>query len=781
MNEEQVVEFVARNLFPLAEWDAPTIAWVQCPGQEMHTGSNGKRDCRLTINDGKVPTLFCCHQSCSGEVASWNHRLRSAIGKMKKSAGNVLRSVGITAKTSIMLKPAPSSTPEPQAFVKLDPVPIPAPIADGQFKHFEACFRSGELVSIVLGFGDEGKINGRGSTMLPSEFAADHDSGTYVRVNPMLPNGAGDADVAAWRHVLIESDKAPLELQWAAILASGFPVSVAVASGGRSIHAWVRVDAATPEEYRVRANQAADAMERFEGMTVDRKALNCGRLARLAGCRRGENWQTLLAVNIGAACWDDWSARVIQEDVIKETLPELEQEREKVSFFYRKAKKDFILVRGASIIPLSESGVKLSLRQEGAGLDKDGTDAEVYRIMTEAAIDYDGSMPGYPIGLHVEGGRRYFCDATAEWLEGVAPTELTVGAGWPTVYTLTNQLFSPRVNGEVDEQSAAWWHWIYALKASRDALRLALAPLDSGARRQVRPGQAMVLCGPKNCGKSFLVNQVVRPLLGGRQQDAHKAFSSGSDGFNGELLQGEVWTVDDKEHSHRIDQRRQFAASIKSMMYSGRVGFHAKHKEQVTIQPWARLFILCNDQDEAIRVLPPLTPDIEDKIHLFRCYFSPTPMPTSTGAEWAAYEEKIHSELCNFAGWLDVKEVPIKFQDQRNGSKCWHDAHIVALLSNQSPEHQLAQLLVEGLESRALLSHTPLVAMAILNAIQEHEGIRSTARNLIHDDPAILGRYLNRIAIDGARYRSLMGLDVTVDGKHRGANMYNMRLDTQNV
>jgi len=557
---------------------------------------------------------------------------------------------------------------------------------------------------------------------------------------------------------------------------------VAVASGGRSIHAWVRVDAATPEEYRERANQAADAIERYEGMKIDRKALNCSRLSRLAGCRRGTRMQSLLAVNIGAACWDDWTAGYSEAEKASEAATVAEEPtRDAVSFFYRKAKKDFILVRGASIIPLSESGVKLSLRQEGAGLDKDGTDAEVYRIMTEAAIDYDGSMPGYPLGLHVEGGRRYYCDAAAEWLEGVAPIELTVGATWPTIYALTNQLFSPKVNGEVDEQSAAWWHWIYALKASRDALRLALAPLDSGARRQVRPGQAMVLCGPKNCGKSFLVNQVVRPLLGGRQQDAHKAFSSGSDGFNGELLQGEVWTVDDKEHSHRIDQRRQFAASIKSMMYSGRVGFHAKHKEQVTIQPWARLFILCNDQDEAIRVLPPLTPDIEDKIHLFRCYFSPTPMPTSTGAEWVAYEAAIYAELAHFAGWLDSKEVPVKFQDQRNGSKCWHDAHIVALLSNQSPEHQLAQLLVEGLESRALLSHTPLVAMAILNAIQEHEGIRSTARNLIHDDPAILGRYLNRIATDGARYRALMGLDVAVAGKHRGANMYSMRLETQNV
>jgi hypothetical protein len=286
----------------------------------------------------------------------------------------------------------------------------------------------------------------------------------------------------------------------------------------------------------------------------------------------------------------------------------------------------------------------------------------------------------------------------------------------------------------------------------------------------------MVLCGPKNCGKSFLVNQIIRPLLGGRQQDAHKAFANGGESFNGELLHGEIWTVDDKEHSHRIDQRRQFGASIKCMMYSGRVGFHAKHKEQVTLQPWARLFILCNDQDEAIRVLPPLTPDIEDKIHLFRCYWGPTPMPTSTGAEWAAYEQQIYSELPAFAGWLDAEVLPEHAKDQRNGSVCWHDPYIVSLLSTQSPEHQLAQLLVHCIECNVIPAATPLVSMAILDAMREDEGTRATARNLVHDDPAVLGRYLGRIVSDAGRYMRTMGLDLITAGKRRGATMYQVKL-----
>jgi hypothetical protein len=782
MNEAQIVEAVARVLFPLAEWQSPNLAWVQCPGIEQHSTSNGKKDCRLTINDGLPPTLYCCHDSCAGMIADWNYKMRSEIGKMKITAGNVLRKGKMTVSAPPMVAPRPA--PAVKAVKPLEPLAIPATILDGQRIHLETCFAPDELVAIVFGKGPDGKPKDKGITREPIPLCDNHEFGTYIRVNPMKAGGSGDADVTAWRHCLIEGDKAPMELQWAAIVASGLPVSVVISSGGRSIHAWVRVDAATPEEFRIRAKMAADAMEEYEGIVLDRSCLNCSRLARLAGRQRGDKWQDLLAVRIGAACWDDWvaSRKETETPAIEAQAVDVSQMHTEpmIQFYYRKAKKDFIMVRGRVITPITESGLKMAFRQEGLAFDREQIEAEVYKVMTEHAIDYDGSMPGYPIGLHEEGGRRYYCDAGPTWFQGIPPTSPEIGAGWSTIHKLTMQLFSPRIEGEEPTESKAWWRWAYAIKMSREALKLAISNLQNGQRRQVRPGQAMVLCGPKNCGKSFLVNQIIRPLLGGRQQDAHKAFANGAEAFNGELLHGEVWTVDDKEHSHRIDQRRQFGASIKSMMYSGRVGFHAKHKEQVTLQPWARLFILCNDQDDAIRVLPPLTPDIEDKIHLFRCYYAPTPMPTDTGAQWSAYEEQIHAELPAFAGWLDAETLPEHAKDQRNGSVCWHDPYIVSLLSIQSPEHQLAQLLTHCIDRNIIPTSTPLVAMAILDAMREDESTRATARNLVHDDPAVLGRYLGRIVADAQRYKRNMGLDLTTAGKRRGAVMYQLRLIPEN-
>lgn len=405
MTEEQATVAVARAMFPFAEWQDEYLALVQCPGIDLHTGSNGRKDCRLTINDGRPPTLFCVHQSCADVVAAENKRLRSAIGRLKTSAptGNHIRTgraaAAKPAQAPVVRKTTPAVLPEPAARLPLTPELLPPPRPNGQALHLETCFGADELVAVVYGNGPHGKPLDAGQTQRREPLTDDHSNGTFIRVNPMRQNGRGDADVAAWRHCLIECDSAALELQWAAIRASQLPVSVVVHSGGRSVHAWVRVDASTAEEFRERASTAADAMEAFEGIKVDRSTLNPSRLARLAGRRRGDATQQLLAINIGATCWDDWLAgRKPPEPPAEEPLPEAHA-LGAVQFYYRKNQKDFLLVRdgNTNVIPLNEAGLKAALRFEGIVEpgDKEAVERMAYDIKLETGIDYDGPMPGY--------------------------------------------------------------------------------------------------------------------------------------------------------------------------------------------------------------------------------------------------------------------------------------------------------------------------------------------------------------------------------------------------
>jgi putative DNA primase/helicase len=124
----------------------------------------------------------------------------------------------------------------------------------------------------------------------------------------MQPSGSKADEVAAYRHTLIKGDDAPLELQWAAAIASGLPLSSVVFSGGKSLHFLVKVDAGDDlaEYYRRRA-LAKQALERYEGYKAD-ATQDPARLTRLGGGRRGEKTQDLLAVNIGAASWEEWEA-----------------------------------------------------------------------------------------------------------------------------------------------------------------------------------------------------------------------------------------------------------------------------------------------------------------------------------------------------------------------------------------------------------------------------------------------------------------------------------------
>jgi hypothetical protein len=776
MTEEQATEAVARAMFPSAEWENPNLAWVECPGIDLHTNSNGKRDCRLTINDGMAPTLHCCHASCSQVITDQNFAFRSSVGKLKSATGNQIKKAGLKIQPVSSKVSKPQAT-EPKVSQKrvLAPMAPPSGLDDPQRKHLEALFRTGELVSIVFGKGELGKPMSGGTTRPMEDAVEPHDNGTFIRVNPMKAGGTGDADVTAWRHCLIEMDKAPLDLQWAAIVESKLPISAVVFSGKRSYHALVRVDASTADEFRERARVAADRMEEFQGIEIDRSALNPSRLSRLAGCQRGDAVQTLIATEVGSGCWDDFLANTkLQEPEVES--PTVEESAAKYStpieFFYRHKTKDFLMLRDGEITPLNEGQVKMALRQEDmVENDRDVLEAAVWDIMTNAGVHYDGSLPGYCLGVHIEGGKRYLCDSAATWLEGT-PHEGELGVNFPTIWALLQGLLGIGEPSAPDYNKAVV-RLLWSLKVSRESLKAALRPPSATSKRQVRPGQATVFCGPKNCGKSLIVNHIITPLLGGRMMDAHKAFASGSEGFNGELLSAEVWTVDDKVHANDLKSRKQFASSIKSWLYSGSVGFHPKFKEQITIKPWARLFIMCNDEPEAIRVLPPLTSDIDDKLHLFRCT-NGNKLSTSTMEDYESYSALLASELPAFAGAVDAIEIPERQRCQRNGIKSWHDPHIVRLLAEQTPENGLAHLLSHAMSIGVISKQLKLGAMGILDALRASEDTKWQARNLTHDDPAILGRYLARMTKVPADQQ--FGIAVELSGKRHNSIIYKISL-----
>jgi hypothetical protein len=131
----------------------------------------------------------------------------------------------------------------------------------------------------------------------------DREEGVFVRINPFKPNlySGSDNDVAAYRHVLVEFDDKPKQQQEKLLRDSGLPISVLIDSGGKSIHGWVRVDAADRKEWDARRDEIYRLIP-----GIDPKNKNPSRFSRLPGAWRGDHQQKLLATNLGANSWEDW-------------------------------------------------------------------------------------------------------------------------------------------------------------------------------------------------------------------------------------------------------------------------------------------------------------------------------------------------------------------------------------------------------------------------------------------------------------------------------------------
>jgi len=143
-------------------------------------------------------------------------------------------------------------------------------------------------------------------------FRTGKEQGVWYLTNPIdgiyKPTGQKNPDgrdkvsrrtwqnVTSWRFMVVESDKAD-PAHWLAALAQ-MPLRIAAiyTSGGRSIHALVRLDAGSKAEWDDRCEAIQPALVT---LGADAGALSAVRLSRLPGCERVEKgaFQTLYYLN----------------------------------------------------------------------------------------------------------------------------------------------------------------------------------------------------------------------------------------------------------------------------------------------------------------------------------------------------------------------------------------------------------------------------------------------------------------------------------------------------
>ncbi|MBY9082362.1 AAA family ATPase [Paenibacillus sp. HN-1] len=133
----------------------------------------------------------------------------------------------------------------------------------------------------------------------------DPEAGAWIRFNPLDGRGVKNENVTEFRYALVESDTMEIEKQNAIMRELELPIAVMVYSGGKSLHAIVRVEAANYDEYRKRVDYLYDICRR-NGLLIDRQNRNPSRLSRLPGVERKGKKQFIVDTNIGKASWAEW-------------------------------------------------------------------------------------------------------------------------------------------------------------------------------------------------------------------------------------------------------------------------------------------------------------------------------------------------------------------------------------------------------------------------------------------------------------------------------------------
>ncbi|HWY92245.1 MAG TPA: DUF5906 domain-containing protein [Chthoniobacterales bacterium] len=387
----------------------------------------------------------------------------------------------------------------------------------------------------------------------------------------------------------------------------------------------------------------------------------------------------------------------------------------RTKFWARNDREGWIMVKDTDVKRiLGEFGFRKAAKKDE---NVSQIDALLTAIQRSNDVDYAGSLAGYHRGVYEIGGNRVLVRDSPRIIEPAA-------GDWEMLETIIDRMFGP-------VQLRYLYGWI----------KIAFEALSS---RNFRVGQALVLAGPKDCGKSLL-QELITVMLGGRCAKPHRYMSGGSD-FNGELFGAEHLMMEDEQASTDIRARRNFGARIKEVTANTVQSCHPKHRPAISLPPFWRLTISVNDEPENLMMLPPIDESLEDKLIILKAKKYPMPMPTVTDYQRELFMTALKAQIPHFLYHLRCWQIPEESVSQRYGIIHYHHPDILETLGSLAPEHKLLELIDTALfSSLAPGSFEGTAAELEHELTKDGSEVRRAASQLLSFQAAC-GTYLGRLA-----------------------------------
>ena len=432
----------------------------------------------------------------------------------------------------------------------------------------------------------------------------------------------------------------------------------------------------------------------------------------------------------------DWIQAEVKPEAPAETIPSANLALESI-FFSGASRSWWVRTATNTFVEMEKTLVVKELIRVGLSPKvKDDGLSEIDQFLLRAnkePVCYSGPLAGHQAGPIDHPNGRILVTQPCQPLQGV-------DAPCPSIMAWIHEL-----TGQDERQFNTLLFWMHF---RRRAL----------LTNTWRPGQMLVLAGPRGCGKSFMQSQIITPLLGGRTSRPYRYMAGGTE-FNAELFAAEHLCIEDESPARDLHSRRTLGCHIKSMLFSAVQSCHPKGRTALPLTPIWAMSLSVNQEPENLMVLPPIDDALTDKILILKCS-KPSP-PPGHPEEMQALLLMVDQELAAFAHYLDTLTIPPDYTEPRTGLRHYHSAEIVEALQGLSPEAKLDQLVTTALlqdtnewEGRALDLETTLTRW---DSALKHEAQR------LFTFSTACGVYLGRLAVAMPdRYRKR-----TIHGEHR--------------
>jgi hypothetical protein len=488
--------------------------------------------------------------------------------------------------------------------------------------------------------------------------------GAWIMVNPVdgqfkaierlgKKSRRAEENLVAYEYLLIESDSVELEL-WLRVLSKlNLPIVSVTTSGSKSAHALVRVSAKDRAEYLEKASEIADVLV---PLGADPAAMSAVRLTRVPGCMRKDTGkaQTLIYFNPEAGRATDQEGGGQSATPLADNCQDSPDSNNSSSKTNKSGQFEDIYYDGKTFFMKADDGIwryemvaMLSSELKCRGFSDRAPKGAAMSPMDRAKAfirehrRVDGAGPSLynKSELWFEGGKKFLNTAKNIKLVKAADTAGAWGEGFPRYAAIFDNVF---LSDGYKDIFLAWFKRFY----------------ESAERGKLSMGQAMILVGPVHCFKTFMIEKLLKPAMGG-YADLSSIVSGEGNGFNADLFQSPLAIIDDSRAAESEAQLNRYASAIKKLVAHGTHKYHEKYLTPIMVEWRGRVVIAANDDPVSIKAVPALNISNEDKIIALA-------MRTFEDGPTVETLKDVESELPALLAWLKAWEIPPRYIDAPN-------------------------------------------------------------------------------------------------------------------